>query len=69
MAEGLVRGEGFATDASIIKADAQMPAACWVANRLIKEPEQPARAQKREYLAATEQSHVPGTLPKAISLT
>jgi transposase len=34
MAEGLVRREGFGTDASIIKADASASAACRVANRL-----------------------------------
>lgn len=48
MSEGLVRGEGFAIDASVIKADANrtrgLPAAEW------SSPEAPARAV-REYLA------------------
>src|SRR6187397_469016 len=48
MAEGLVRGEGFAIDASVIKADANrtrgLPAAEW------SSPEAPTRAV-REYLA------------------
>jgi hypothetical protein len=47
MAEGLVRGEGFAIDASVIKADANrprgFPAAEW------SNPEAPSRAV-REYL-------------------
>lgn len=67
MAEGLLQGEGFATDASMIKADAQRQRSCsgdsaidWV------DPEQASRPV-REYLAALEQANpVP---PKRISLT
>jgi transposase len=69
MTEGLVRGEGFATDASIIKADAQkqrgMPgdeAIDW------GNPEEAARPV-REYLAALDEANIPTTPPKAISLT
>jgi transposase len=69
MAEGLVRGEGFATDASIIKADAQRQRGVPGGEPIDwGNPEQAARPV-REYLAAIEQVNVPGTLPKAISLT
>jgi len=69
MAEGLVRGEGFATDASIIKADAQRQRGVpggeptdWV---------NPAMATRpvREYLAGLERENPSDTTPKAISLT
>jgi transposase len=69
MNEGLVRGEGFATDASIIKADAQkqrgMPG-----DETIDwgSPEEAARPV-REYLAALDEANIPTTPPKAISLT
>jgi len=69
MAEGLVRGEGFATDASIIKADAQRQrgkpgdeAIDW------GNPEEATRPV-REYLAALEETNAPDTPPKAVSLT
>ena len=69
MAEGLVRGEGFATDASIIKADAQRQRRAsgdegidW------GNPDEAARPV-REYLAALETENDPGRSPKAISLT
>jgi transposase len=69
MAEGLVRGEGFGTDASIIKADAQRQrgvsgeeAIDW------SNPEQAARPV-REYLAGLEETNNPGTPPRTISLT
>jgi transposase len=67
MAEGLVQGGGFATDASMIKADAQRQHSCpgdagidW------GNPEQASRPV-REYLAALEQAN-PAS-PKRISLT
>lgn len=69
MAEGLVRGEGFATDASIIKADAQRQrgkpgdeAIDW------GNPEEATRPV-REYLVALEETNAPPTPPKAVSLT
>jgi transposase len=69
MAEGLVRGEGFATDASIIKADAQRQRGVPGSEPIDwGNPEQAARPV-REYLAAIEQVNVSSTLPKAISLT
>jgi transposase len=69
MAEGLVRGEGFATDASIIKADAQR-------QRRVPgdaeidwgDPEQAARPV-REYLAALAAGNDEQEHPKALSLT
>lgn len=69
MTEGLVRGEGFATDASIIKADAQKQRGVpgdegidW------GDPKQASRPV-REYLAALDETNTPDTPPKAISLT
>ncbi len=68
MAEGLVRGEGFATDASIIKADAQRQ------RRLPNEeidwhnPKEATRPVK-EYLAALEQANPTIKPDKKISLT
>lgn len=69
MAEGLVRGEGFATDASIIKADAQRQRGT-SGNEAIDwgDPEEAARPV-REYLAALDKANAPATVPKAISLT
>ena len=69
MSEGLVRGEGFATDASIIKADANRQrgkpgdeAIDW------GNPEEAARPV-REYLAALDEANPTESPPKAISLT
>lgn len=70
MAEGLVRGEGFATDASIIKADAQRmkgvtgeEAMNWV------QSEEAPRAM-REYLdALAEINDEPSFIPKCVSTT
>lgn len=69
MAEGLVRGEGFATDASIIKADAgrfcNRPGDVeidWGTSSRISRP-------VSEYLAALEKENPAPALPKKISLT
>jgi transposase len=69
MAEGLVRGEGFATDASMIKADVNRQRSRpgdegtdW------GDPEQASRPV-REYLAALEQANPVPLPPKRISLT
>lgn len=69
MAEGLVQGEGFATDASMIKADAQRQRSC-PGNAAIDwgNPEQASRPV-REYLAALEQANPVLPAPKRISLT
>src|SRR5712671_165831 len=66
--EGLVGGEGFAIDASLVKADANrqrgVPGAeaDWSDRRSISRP-------VREYLAALDQSEVEKIMPKNISLT
>ena len=69
MAEGLVQGEGFATDASMIKADSQRQRSC-PGNADIDwgDPEQASRPV-REYLAALEQANPVPLPPKRISLT
>jgi transposase len=57
MKEGLVRGEGFATDASVIKADAQrqhaVPGETWVDWGNPEEATRPVR----EYLVALEEAN------------
>ena len=69
MTEGLVRGEGFATDASIIKADAQRQRGVPGSEAIDwGNPEEAARPV-REYLAALEEENMRTTPPKAISLT
>jgi transposase len=69
MTEGLVRGEGFATDASIIKADAQrqrgVPSEDAIDWGNLEETARPVR----EYLVALAETNDPVTPSKAISLT
>ena len=69
MKEGLVRGEGFATDASIIKADAQRQHA--VPGDEVVDWGNPNEATRpvREYLAALEDANPYDPPPKSISLT
>ena len=69
MKEGLVRGEGFATDASVIKADAQRQHA--VPGEALVDWGNPQEATRpvKEYLAALEEASPPGAPPKSISLT
>jgi len=69
MAEGLVTGEGFATDASIIKADASRmhgvpgtEAMDWFYTEQVTRPVQ-------KYLEALNQENMHGAVPKKISLT
>jgi transposase len=69
MSEGLVRGEGFATDASIIKADAQRmksvpgdEAMNWTCSEDTARP-------VREYLNALEETNGPSFIPKFVSTT
>ena len=68
MAEGLVGGEGFATDASIIKADASRQHS--VPGDEANNAFDPACASQpvREYLAALDQENPPAP-PKNVSLT
>jgi transposase len=69
MNEGLVRGEGFATDASVIKADAQRQRA--VPGEEVINWGNPAEATRpvKEYLAALKEANPAATPPKSISLT
>jgi transposase len=67
--EGLVGGEGFATDASIIKADVkQQRRVAGDSDMDWGDPEQATRPI-REYLAALEETNDPKPTPKALSLT
>ena len=69
MKEGLVRGEGFATDASVIKADAQrqhaVPGGTWVDWGNPEEATRPVR----EYLVALEEANPSDPPPLSVSLT
>jgi len=69
MAEGLVKGEGFAEDASVVKADAhrqrRVPGTAevdWT------DPKRSTRAV-REYLQALDADALAEATPKAVSLT
>jgi transposase len=68
MKEGLVRGEGFATDASIIKADAQRQHAVPGDEIIDWGNSKAATRPVREYLAALEEANPPAA-PKSVSLT
>ncbi|MBK7326105.1 MAG: transposase [Propionivibrio sp.] len=69
MAEGMVRGEGFATDASVIKADAQRQRRA-TGDEVIDwgNPDQASRPV-REYLAALEVENDSETRSRTLSLT
>ncbi|MDB5794718.1 MAG: transposase [Noviherbaspirillum sp.] len=69
MAEGLVEGEGFAMDASIVKADAQRQRA--VSGSRSFDWGDPAHATRpiREYLSALDKAEAPESPRKSISLT
>ena len=69
MAEGLVRGEGFATDASIIKADAQRQHGVPSEQAIDWGNPDEATRPVREYLAALEEANDPPSQPKTLSLT
>ena len=69
MAEGLVRGEGFATDASIIKADAQRQHGVPGDQGIDWGNPDEATRPVREYLAALEETNDPPAQPKVVSLT
>ncbi len=69
MSEGLVRGEGFATDASIIKADAQRQRGVSGHEAIDWGNPDEATRPVREYLTALDDTNGPVTVYKAISLT
>ncbi|HBE92160.1 MAG TPA: IS5/IS1182 family transposase [Gammaproteobacteria bacterium] len=69
MAEGLVAGEGFATDASVIKADANRQRGAPGGEALNWLESDHASRPVREYLEALEKENICGNTPKNISLT
>ena len=69
MAEGLVRAEGFAVDASIIKADANRRRGVPSEEGIDWGNPQLGPRAVREYLQALEEEGQIGTIPKNISLT
>jgi transposase len=69
MAEGLVRGEGFATDASIIKADAQRMQSVPGDEAMNWTNSEEATRPVREYLDALEEANDPSFIPKFVSTT
>ena len=69
MTEGLVRGEGFATDASIIRADAHQQRGVPGEVPIDWGNSEEAARPVREYLAALDAASTLATPPKAISLT
>jgi hypothetical protein len=69
MKEGLVGGEGFAIDASVIKADANRSrSTAREEAEGLRDPQRATRAV-REYLAALDAQGEPGTVPASISPT
>jgi len=69
MTEGLVQGEGFAVDASIVKADANRRRGVPSEEGIDWSNPQLGTRAIREYLQALEQDGQIGTTPKNISLT
>ena len=69
MAEGLVRGEGFATDASIIMADVKRHSGVPGDEPIDWGNAEEASRPVREYLAALAEMNDPPEPPKSISLT
>lgn len=69
MAEGLVKGEGFAADASIVKADAQRQRGIPGDAAIDWGNSEEATRPVREYLAGLNEGYQPEKAPKAISLT
>ena len=71
MSEGLVKGEGFAVDASLVKADVSRQTAI-PGNELDsvnwRDPKRCTRAVQ-EYLDGVDQENPIGTVPKSVSLT
>ena len=69
MSEGLVRGEGFATDASVIKADANRQRGVAYVDSLAALDTSEATRPIREYLDGLENENYRSTAPKNVSLT
>jgi len=69
MSEGLVRGEGFATDASIIKADAQRANSVHGEETVNWRNTEETTRPVREYLDGLEETNGPAFMPKFVSLS
>ena len=69
MAEGLVRGEGFAVDASTIKADANRQRGVPGTEDIDWQDPERATRPVREYLSALDGETLTGATPKNVSLT
>ena len=69
MSEGLVAGEGFATDASVIKADANRQKGVPGAEAIDLLDTEHASRPVREYLDGLDKENPRHTIPKRISLT
>lgn len=69
MTEGLVKGEGFATDASIIKADAQRQRRVEDGDTVDWGDPKQASQPVRKYLAALEEINDPKESTRTLSLT
>ena len=69
MAEGLVAGEGFATDASVIRADANRQRGVPESEALERLNTDQASRPVREYLDALDEQNNTDTIPKNVSLT
>jgi len=67
--EGLVRGEGFAIDASLVKADVNRQRAVSRGEAIDWGPSDKQSCPVREYLEALEANAAPKSEPKSISLT
>ncbi|MCP5438706.1 MAG: transposase [Chromatiaceae bacterium] len=69
MAEGLIRGEGFAIDASTIKADASRQRGVPGSEEIDWHDPVLATRPVREYLSALDREAATGVMPKSVSLT
>ncbi len=69
MTDGLVRGEGFATDASVIKADANRQKGLPADEALNLFDRESGSRSVREYLDAIDSENQPYSTPKKVSIT
>ncbi len=69
MTEGLVEGEGFAIDASVVRADANRARGVPGAEAMQWKSGNGSTRAVREYVAALEAANPTETLPKSVSLT
>ena len=69
MSEGLVRGEGFAIDASVVRADANRARGVPGEQAMNWKSGTGATRAVREYLSALEEANPTETMPKSVSLT